>query len=222
MVDYLQEYKRSIEACYSQDSAVEPYYSPLIDYIVDSSPRGPSPVRYISPKPTAIALRGTNDEMQAQSIQPWGNEVDESQVLEMTAPCLVTIEGFPSPDCVAYIGHKYALRPEYWLGNLNPLVHCSFFELPNLPSRRHNVVQIAIPVIGKGSMPSYYQYISAESRRGDQLKLHSYNYNIKRDRSFGSTRIRKLHSHDPQRFSVEHLVSFSVYSREQHNWVGKL
>lgn len=225
---YIERYIQAIKSCFATNTVISPYFYQLIDYIESEARHG----YHMNPIPTAIRIRGSSDpatQSQADGRtlkQPWGFDVPETDVDRSQTPCLLTIEGLPSPGCVAYIGSRYRLRPEYWLGNLsfdrqNP-TQC-YFELPNLPSRRDNVVQVSIPALGRrtGSSSSTPRHLSAKERRDAKEKLEEWDGQLFPLKKFGATRIRRLHLHDSDFFSIEQLVSFSVCVRSPDVWIGK-
>ncbi|CAG8960500.1 hypothetical protein HYFRA_00008220 [Hymenoscyphus fraxineus] len=69
--------------------------------------------KILSLAPISISLQITCN---LKAIQPWGVDISEKGSTQVQGPCVITIEGLPSPSCVAYVGSKYGLRPEYWLG----------------------------------------------------------------------------------------------------------
>lgn len=224
---YIERYIQAIKSCFATNTVISPYFYQLIDYIQSESRHG----HHMNPIPTAIRIRGPSDPTtQSQSDgrttqQPWGFDVSEKDVDRTQTPCLLTIEGLPSPGCVAYIGSRYRLRPEYWLGNLsfgrqNPTQSC-FFELPNLPSRRDNIVQVSIPALGRRTGSSSSTHLSAKERRDAKKKLEEWDGQLFGLKKFGATRIRRLHLHDSEFFSIEQLVSFSVCVRSPDVWIGK-
>ncbi len=210
---------------FCRDTVVGPYFYQLVDYIKSDTTNGSR----ITPIPSAIKIRSSSDTASlsdGQAAQPWGFDVPEKNVAEIQTPCLITIEGLPSPSCVAYIGSKYRLRPEYWLGNLSlgrqSLNQGDFFELPNLPSRRGNVVQVSIPILGRRTGSTYVTHISAVERLQAKQKIEDWDRQLFHGKKFGSTRLRKLHMHNSQFFSIEQLVSFTVCPRKDlKGWIGK-
>jgi hypothetical protein len=90
----------------------------LNDYIQSDSTNA----HRIAPVPTAIQIRGPSDiasQSDARAVQPRGLDIHQKNIDKTQAPCLITIEGLPSPSCIAFIASKYRLRPEYWLSNLS-------------------------------------------------------------------------------------------------------
>lgn len=219
-----EDYIQAIKSCFTKQTVVSPYFYQLIDYIQSDSTNA----QRITPVPTAIQIRGSSDiasQSDARAMQPWGLDIQEKDIDKTQAPCLITIEGLPSPSCIAYIGSKYGLRPEYWLSNLsfgrqNP-TQSYFFELPNLPSRRHNIVQVLIPMLGRQTGGSYSTHLSALERLEAKHKLDEWDRQLLHHKKFGATRMRKLHLHNSEFFSIEQLVSFSVYARTPDSWIGK-
>lgn len=192
---YIERYIQAIKSCFATNTVTSPYFYQLIDYIQSEARLG----HHMNPIPTAIRIRAPSDPTtQSQSDggttqQPWGFDVAEKDVDRSQTPCLLTIEGLPSPGCVAYIGSRYRLRPEYWLGNLsfgrqNPTQSC-FFELPNLPSRRDNVVQVSIPALGRRTGSSSSTHLSAQERRDAKKKLEEWDGQLFGLKKFGATRL---------------------------------
>ncbi|KID60290.1 hypothetical protein MBR_10408, partial [Metarhizium brunneum ARSEF 3297] len=220
---YVEEYVQVIKSCFSKDSVIGPYFYQLIDYLQSDS----TSESRMNPVPSAIRLRASSDlihQTYAPATQPWGLDIPEKNVTQTQAPCLITIEGLPSPSCVAYLGSKYGLRPEYWLGHLSlgrqSPTHDKFFELPALPSRRGNIVQVLIPFLGRRTGSSYATHVSAIERLQAQQKLEEWDRHLFQNKKFGATRLRKLHLHSSQYFSIEQLVSFTVCTRTPNSWVG--
>lgn len=207
---YVEEYVQVIKSCFSKDSVIGPYFYQLIDYLQSDS----TSESRMSPVPSAILLRASSHSVHqpyAPTTQTWGLDIPEKNVTQTQAPCLITIEGLPSPSCVAYLGSKYGVRPEYWLGHLNlgrrDPTHDAFFELPALPSRRGNVVHVLIPFLGRRTGSSYATHVSARERLEAQQKLEEWDRGLFQNKKFGATRLRQLHLHSSQYFSIEQLVS---------------
>lgn len=218
---YTKEYIAVIKSCFAKDTLANPYFYQLVDYIQSD---GLIQSRMI-PTPTVIGIRRSLDATRhPEDIRPWGFEIPFAHITQAHKPYLVTVQGLPSPGCVAHLGSQYGIRPEYWLGHLNlgrrGVTQDSFFELPSLPTRRDNIVQVPIPILGRGTGSSIPTHFRTMQRLEAKQRLQDWDRQLLQNKRYGATRLRKLHVHNSQFFSIEQLVSFSVSERDASSWIG--
>ena len=203
-------YNRYIASCYSRQLAAGPYYLQLQDYLVtDGSP--------LLQKPECLELR--------REALSTGSLTDSGLSSPRRRPCIVVLDGFPSPQCISAIGARELVRPELFIGHLdftcNRSSYQKFFELPSLPSDRRNVIHVRLISMAQARAGDTKVKSLAQSRTQADTKCTDIEHQLFSKKQYGASRFRKVHLHNSRTFSVEQLVSFSITQRENEPWCGK-
>lgn len=138
-------------------------------------------------------------------------------------PFLAIVEGFPSPDVISYLGAKYQLRPEVFLGHLEfervLSQTITSFELPTLSSYRDNVVHVRLATLGR----TFRDFSLQKAISSRQAKANDHARQIEKslfeEKRYGATRYRKVNIHNSRYFSIEQMVTFTV-GRDAQSWTG--
>ncbi|KAL3419100.1 hypothetical protein PVAG01_09322 [Phlyctema vagabunda] len=223
MVQYTQfEQSRSpsIKDVYRFHPEAVAYYDQLIDYI--ATPTTDSVSFLQSPKSFEISApqeTASSPSSAEGGIFPF-HEVGFAS--PRNGPRITTLEGFPSPQCIALLGVDLKLRPELFLGHLEISIKqtrpLQFYEWPPLPSKQDEVLQIRLASLRKIRLVSRVGNVSTKDRaradascREDQVKLFT-------DKKFGASRMRNIYLHNSTFSSAEELISFSIASRDDGPW----
>lgn len=240
-------YIERIEECFCCWPNAAPFYQPLIEYLrtafspgfsqlqipttywlghdlgksgpvetgspLGHSPTSRQPARRFS-FPIATQAPGTN----AQRMRP----ASQSH--------LTVVEGLLAPESIGILGEMYQTRPEFFIDHLElnndrhtPNVGKGWCGLPNLPSRRDNIIHVRFMSMLQVSSDAHPFATTPTGRSDRRIKLEGkrrvYEQRLFDRRHYGATRIRALHVHTERWLTVEQLVSFSV-RREGKNWQG--
>ena len=202
-------YSRYITSCYSRQPAASPYYQQLQDYLkTDGSP--------LLQKPKCFELK-------TEALRT-GSLTDSDLSSPRRRPCIVVLDGFPSPQCISTIGAKEMVRPELFIGHLDFACDRSyrkFFELPSVPSDRRNVIHVRLISMAQAATGDTKVKSFAQARSQADKKCTDIEHQLFSNKQYGAPRYRKVHLHDSRTFSVEQLVSFSITQRENEPWCGK-
>ncbi len=143
---------------------------------------------------------------------------------------ITVVEGFLAPETIRILGDMYQTRPEFFIDHLEPGygygtgISTGRYELPNLPSRRDNIIHVRfmsmLHIPGEPEQPFSSSLASRfEQRTLLESRRCRYEQRLFKHRHYGATRFRALHVHKERRLTVEQMVSFSV-TREGKNWQG--
>ena len=143
---------------------------------------------------------------------------------EQRYPRVAVLEGFPSPTYTAFLGARWDLRPEFFIGHMFPgrgqTQRDNLFEQPTLPSRRDNIIRVQLASLVK----SLVEVPVVESHTARRLEVdeafRQCEKDLLSDRRYGATRFRRINLHDGQFCSVEQTVSLTV-ATEKSQWTGK-
>ena len=203
-------YSRYINSCYGRQLAAGPYYKQLQNYLLtDGSP--------LLQKPECFELR-------TEDLKTGSLTVSDLRS-PRRRPCIVVLDGFPSPQCISAIGAKELVRPELFIGHLDFTRDRSssrrFFELPSVPSGRRNVIHVRLISMAQAMTGDTNFKSLAQSRTQADKKCTDIERELFNKKQYGAPRFRKIHLHDSRTFSVEQLVSFSITQRENEPWCGE-
>lgn len=203
-------YSRYITSCYSRQPAAGPYYQQLQDYLkTDGSPHLQKPKCF---------------ELKTEALRT-GCFTDSDLSSPRRRPCIVVLDGFPSPQCISAIGAKEMVRPELFIGHLDFACgrpsYRKFFELPSVPSDRRNVIHVRLISMAQAMTGDTKVKSLAPCRIQADKKCTDIEQQLFSKKQYGAPRHRKVHLHDSRTFSVEQLVSFSITQRENEPWCGK-
>lgn len=213
----MEDYIAVIKSCFANHAVAKPYYSLLLGYLQRQS-------HTVSNQSAIEIVPSTHQTSQENGTKLWGTDIPISDVSRTENPCIVLVEGLPSPSSVAELGTKHNVRPEFWLGHLGldrqSATPEPSFELPNLPSRRDNIVRVTIPIIGRRTGGFSPLNLSTVERQQARERHESWERQILQDNKYGATRIRKIHIHNSRYFSIEQLVSYTVSPKGFNSWNG--
>ncbi|KAH6658973.1 hypothetical protein BKA67DRAFT_529162 [Truncatella angustata] len=156
------EYEARIKDCFRCWPSAGPFYQTLIDYLQTAgSGIGFSPLQ----SPTAYLLghdvgkRADIELGNSAALSPGSRRLSFSLTISVPAQGpnfrrvhaahqshIAVVEGFLAPESIRILGEKYQVRPEFFIDYLEPrYVYGSStsmgrYELPNLPSKRDNIV----------------------------------------------------------------------------------
>ncbi|KXX77254.1 hypothetical protein MMYC01_204945 [Madurella mycetomatis] len=241
-------YEARIRECFRRWPNAAPFYQTLIDYLNTAFSQVFSPLQI----PTTYWLGhdlGRRDPVEAGS--PPGHRPPSTQParrfsfpLVTQAPAtnaqwmrlppqshLTVVEGLLAPESIGTLGEMYQIRPEFFIDHLELSndTHAAKawkgYELPNLPSRRDNIIHVRFMSMLQVSSEAH-PFSTVPARRLERRiklenKRRAYEQRLFDLRHYGATRIRALHVHTERWLTVEQLVSFSV-KREGKNWHGLL
>ncbi|KAH8203220.1 hypothetical protein TruAng_002625 [Truncatella angustata] len=158
------EYEARIKDCFRCWPSAGPFYQTLIDYLQTAgSGIGFSPLQ----SPTAYLLghdvgkRADIELGNSAALSPGSRRLSFSLTISVPAQGpnfrrvhaahqshIAVVEGFLAPESIRILGEKYQVRPEFFIDYLEPrYVYGSStsmgrYELPNLPSKRDNIVHV--------------------------------------------------------------------------------
>ncbi|KAI1859568.1 uncharacterized protein JN550_011976 [Neoarthrinium moseri] len=241
------EYEARIRNCFRCWPSAGPFYQTLIDYLQTAGSRiGFSPLQ----SPTVYLLGhdlGKRAEIEvgnsaasshgarrppfnlalSSSVQGLGPR----RVHAAHQPHITVVEGFLAPESIRILGEMYQVRPELFIDYLEP--HYAYgsstlmgrYELPNLPSKRDNIVHIRfmsmLQIPGETTPFSASRVSPFEQRTLLENKRYAHEKRLFHHRQYGATRYRALHVHNGQWLTVEQMASFCV-THESKSWRGLL
>ena len=221
----VNDYNNIIKACYRRFPESFHYYQQLIEYL-----GSPGENRVASPLqiPKVFVNRDCCDDQIPYFPFRLQNGDSTSTVSPQQPPqvTITVLEGFPSPDCIASLGSRLSLRPELFLGNLDPYRKQSprdlksYYKLPALPSLQDNVVHVQVIRMVRSLTESGPAEVSAKRRIEWQNSCRQREMDLFKGRKYGLARFRRIHIHNPNFFSAEQMVSFSVCKRDDGRWEG--
>lgn len=210
-------YIKYIKLCYRNHPESLGYYAQLVDYLEGC--RGS-----LLQKPSVFdvikALDGSNS-FSVFSFPFYRADLDLPQL----TPRITVLEGFLSPDCIAQLGSKMSLRPEFFLGHLDLVLNQGsqyqqrYYEIPTLPSRQDNIVSIRLVTLGKSENASSVHSYTVQRHHAEN-NCYLGQKELITEKRYGAARFRKVHIHNEQFFSVEQTVSFSISNENQSSWSG--
>ncbi|KAI0182111.1 hypothetical protein GGR52DRAFT_67797 [Hypoxylon sp. FL1284] len=132
-------------------------------------------------------------------------------------PSLVVVQGHLCPEAVVELALLCNL-PQFFLGFLElERVRLKFrnsYELPALPSRRGNIVNIRLVSLWRFNSPRSRDYLPVNVEPGERREAdracREYEKQLFEQYQAGATRFRKVHLHDSKHFTVEQSVSLCV------------
>ncbi|KAI1500560.1 hypothetical protein F5X99DRAFT_429367 [Biscogniauxia marginata] len=198
-----------IQSCYRSHPEAFYYYNRLVDHLhqgIDQSQALQSLkiFRVLLPAPQTIYPTPFPFE-----ITEWTEHRD--------SPTVVVLEGFPSPWCIALLGSKWPIRPEFFIGHL-PLNDGGHYELPTLPSLHDNLARVHYVTLVKPLL-DYRDTYYISRRRSDLTALClRQEKRLVKDRKYGETRFRRVNLHDSQLYSIEQTISLTVVVEDADHW----
>ena len=203
-------YSRYITSCYNGQLAARPYYQQLQDYLMTDG--------------STLLQKLKCFEMRREALKT-GSLTDSDLSSPRRRPCIVVLDGFPSPQCISTIGAKEMVRPELFIGHLgftcNRPSYRKFFELPSVPSDRRNVIHVRLISMAQTMTGDTKVKSLAQNRTQADTKCTDIEHQLFSKKQYGAPRFRKVHLHNSRTFSVEQLVSFSITQRGNEPWCGK-
>jgi hypothetical protein len=210
-------YVKFIQSCYANHPEAFSYFEQLVVYIGPQT-KSPSfslqepkvyellPVSTCGPYPLCFPFQEVD----------WDSQPDR--------PRVVVLEGFPSPDCVAAMGAKWSIRPEFFLGNIDTACKVSpqsrIYELPTLHSRQENVVHIQFASIAKKLIRDSNKHSFSKNKLELENACRQSQKTLFLEQRFGVSRFRKVYLFNSQFYATEQMVSLTVAVSENH-WTGK-
>jgi hypothetical protein len=140
---------------------------------------------------------------------------------------LCMVRGHVSPKHLHALGSTFRLTPAFLLGHTGSYLsrYTPWPICPPLPSQRSNMGHVRFLTLGRSPFPSRgrFDFESMITRRA-KCRLHMEDNFVRQlEPELGGTRIRNVHLHDCQYFSVEQLVSFCfVQDNKKDTWDGEL
>lgn len=150
-----------------------------------------------------------DDSESTATLIPVENVANSLEVEQNIA--LVVVEGFPSPSTIRRLAIQYGIPRELLIGHLglekvqNSVRSC--YELPALISRRENLVHVRLVSLWRTSPHIRKSRVNAKKRKTVQDAIRRHEKELFEGK-YGSTRVRRVHLHDSQHFTIEQVVSF--------------
>ncbi|KAK9769979.1 hypothetical protein SCAR479_13369 [Seiridium cardinale] len=210
-VEWRETYVEFIRSCYHNHPESFSYYGRLIDHLKQGSDRTQTRLQEVRLFEVSTLAAASS----YPCLFPFQRTTDD-HVQEK--PRIAVLEGFPSPTCIASLGSKWHIRPEYFLGHL-PTTGGALYELPTLPSLQDNLICIQYASVVR-PFTDRKPTNSLASRRSDLAKACAQQEKLlSSDKRYGTTRFRKVNQHDSQISSVEQTVSLTVIG-EADKWTA--
>jgi len=206
-----------IKSCFHSYPEAVAYYDRLIDHLKTGSERTPSSLQTVELFEVALL----SSPLSYPKDFPFHTaDWNDSQQL----PRITVLNGFPSPQCIAFLGARWNIRPEFFIANLaltgKGAAKGGYYELPTLPSLQDNLVRVQLvsPLRSLVDKPK----INLISRRRSDIEkaCAKYEKGLSADRRYGATRYRKVNLHDSQICSIEQAVSLTI-AQEGDQWYGR-
>ncbi|KAI9670067.1 MAG: hypothetical protein M1817_004547 [Caeruleum heppii] len=212
-------YTRFIKNSYRHHPDAISYYEQLVDYIAPSLTSRKSLLQGVK----VFEVQDNLDSDGALAIPHFPFRVVDGEQ-PSSGPRVNILEGFPSPECIAYLGARMSLRPEFFLGHLN-LSHIQpqrpqFYELPTLPSRQDNIIHVRLVTLVRSLKEPSLVTSFSDSRKKAMDSCQASEKLLFREKRYGSARYRKFHIHNSQYHSFEQMVSFCISQTEPDSWDG--
>lgn len=214
-------YLRHIRSCYRYHPEAASFYEQLADFLDACSGQRKSRLQEV--KLFEISPL-SNDDVYPKAF-PF---ITAGLHDENCKPRIGVLQGFPHPDCIAFLGAEFAVRPEFFIEHLPVSLKLSDSvpELPTLPSRQDNVVRVHFSRLVKPMSP-YPSRLSGQTslhmrqKRAEMEGLRlNYEKALVNHRMYGATHVRKIVVHDSDICSVEEMVSFTI-ATHRNNWHGE-
>ncbi|KAL4936543.1 cora-like Mg2+ transporter protein-domain-containing protein [Aspergillus oleicola] len=222
--DYRAVYLKHIESCYRYHPEAFSFYDQLADYLQQRSGTG--------------RQRSTLQEVKFFEITPLASSATYPVAFplhrieihdQQHRPRVGVLEGYPDPDCIAFLGAEFAVRPEFFIEHL-PMslkrgVNARVHELPTVPSRQDNVVRVPFSRLVKSLAPypdsSATQTSSFMYRKRNEVEEARVNYEkgLVKYEKYGAAHIRRIIVHDREMCSIEEMVSFAI-ATHGNQWCG--
>lgn len=209
--EYRARYIDVIRSCYSSYPEAVSYYEQLEDHIHRGSLRRRSdwPLLQVIKPFDVLLLR---DIQSYPAVAPFKMA---GEGYERKTPRIEVIEGYPSPDCIASLGARWNIRPEFFMEHIVP--EHKLFEVPTLPSFQGNIIRIPFASVIRAFIDR--PGLEGLARRRSEIENFR-RLNEKKmfqDRRYGATRYRQINIHDNYISSVEQLVSLTV-AKDGDSW----
>ena len=222
----VNDYINIIRACYRRFPDSFHYYEQLVEYLG-------SPVENRVASSLQVPKVFVNRDCCDEEIPYFPFRIENGNLTNTVSPrqppqvTITVLEGFPSPDCIASLGSRLSLRPELFLGHLDPYRKLSprdlksYYKPPALPSLQDNVVHVQFINLVRSLTESGAAEVSAKRRVEWQNSCRRSEVDLFSERKFGVARFRRIHIHNPNFFSAEQMLSFGVCKRDDDRWEGK-
>lgn len=139
-------------------------------------------------------------------------------------PHVVVFEGFPAPSDIGYIGARFNVPAEAFLGHLEfervQMRDRTSYELPALPSRCNHVVHVRLVRLGRSLLSTDQAIVHGNDRQLLRENVVRHERDLFSNRDYGTTRFRNIHGQTERYFIIEQLVTFSVVAEEGKPWTG--
>jgi hypothetical protein len=221
VVGWKPAYAKFIKSCYALHPEAFTYYEELVDYIDPGSDSRCFSLQ--APELFEMTQRSP------PGSYPGGFPFAEAEWNEEQQRARVAIlEGFPSPDCIAFLGMKWRIRPEFFVNNLEPTCrlpqnstqNLKLYEQPTLHSRQENMVHIRfvniIQKINKGADERTF----SQKRKALESACQQSQMTLFKEYRYGVTRFRKLALYSSQYYGTEQLLSLTI-AVDGDKWTGK-
>jgi hypothetical protein len=144
---------------------------------------------------------------------------------------LCILRGCISPSHLSELAYRFRLSPAFLVGHLGTAITMSPTKgafnwpiCPPLPSQRSNVGHVRFLTLGcNARSTNRFDFSRMPQRRKlCRQSIQHLDWQLQLRNQFGETRLRDVHLHNPQYFSVEQVVSFCFVRDDQnHTWVGE-
>ncbi|KAI1084629.1 hypothetical protein F5B20DRAFT_522428 [Whalleya microplaca] len=206
-----EAYVEFIKSCYRAHPASFAYYDRLIDYLRQTS---------YHPQSSLQAPRTFDASGPCQSDIypiPFPFKVTNAEETKTNShPRVIVLEGFPSPACIVSLGTKWYIRPEFFIGHLNPVTQGRLYESPTLLSLQDNLVRVRYISLIKSLVDRPKSFLIKKHRSEMNNTCLRQEKGLLTDRKYGASRFRRINLHDSQMCSVEQTVSMTVVGDPAH------
>lgn len=211
-------YVEFIRSCYQNYPEARSFYEQLVDYIkptfgnINCSLQKPRVYEVTAPPRQDLSLFSFPFDTVDWENPQW-------------RPRVVVLEGLPSPDCIALLGIKCSIRPNFFIGHLfssqRQNQQAGLYELPTLPSQQDNTVRIHFTSLVK-SVVEGSDYREKPTKRSEIEEVcRQCEKDLFREGRYGATRFRSIDQYNGHFCSIEQTVSFTV-AMSGEKWVGMI
>ncbi|KAI2733128.1 hypothetical protein CBS147332_143 [Penicillium roqueforti] len=195
-------YLRHIRSCYRYHPEAASFYEQLADFLDACSGQRKSRLQEV--KLFEISPL-SNDDVYPKAF-PF---ITAGLHDENCKPRIGVLQGFPHPDCIAFLGAEFAVRPEFFIEHLPVSLKLSDSvpELPTLPSRQDNVVRVHFSRLVKPMSPYPSRLSGQTSLHMRQKRAEMEGLRLNYEKALVNHRI------------VEEMVSFTI-ATHRNNWHG--
>lgn len=154
-------------------------------------------------------------------------DVDADSISSACGGRLVFLRGYPSPKWLAFLGHFYQIKPEYWRRHLDflSLGDGTFPREYQLPSTTSRIFQFRVGSIGSwGRWWGLGQRIE-DLNRSAATDMDRYLNVLGAGRGWkqADSIVRRYILHDKEHFSIEQNVTVYLHTEnEASQWIGML